>query len=197
MRMRRFRCLVRAALACAVLFAGWQGAAALPQERGGGGDAAAMREFTQRIARYVGLRARFEEPLPAFDDPRRDEWSVMLTRRYLASAIRTARGRVGMGDIFMAPVEAMFRKTITDAIYTADIEGLVGGDLGAEGAPVDLAVNEPVPVWAMTEVPEGLLARLPALPQAIEYRVVGGSLILWDSRAEILVDALPGAFWAE
>lgn len=195
--MRSHRCLACSALACVVLLAGLQGAAAFPQEPAGGSDAAAMREFTQRIARYAGLRARFEEPLPLFDDTRRDAWSVMLTRRYLASAIRTARARAGMGDIFAAPVDAMFRKAITDAVYAVDIEGLVGGDLGTEDAFVDLAVNEPVPAWAMEEVPETLLGRLPALPEAIEYRVVGGSLILWDSHAEILVDALPGAFWAE
>jgi hypothetical protein len=189
--------LVPGALACVVLFAWWQGAAALSQQTAGRNDAEATREFTQGIARYVALRARSEEPLPSFDDPRRDPWSVMLTRRYLASAIRTARAQAGMGDIFTPRVAAMFRGVIADAIFSADIGGLVGGDLKAEGALADLVVNEPVPAWAMEDVPEELLARLPALPETIEYRMVGASLILWDSRAEILVDALPGAFWAD
>jgi hypothetical protein len=82
-------------------------------------------------------------------------------------------------------------------VSTVEIEGLVGGDFEAGDAPVDLVVNEPVPGWAMDDVPVALLARLPSLPEAVEYRVVGGSLVLWDSHAEILVDALLGAFWAE
>lgn len=58
---------------------------------------------------------------------------------------------------------------------------------------VDLVVNEPVPIWAIQEVPDAL-RRLPSLPDAIEYRIVDGSLILWDTHAEILIDALSGAF---
>jgi hypothetical protein len=197
MRAHNLRCLVQGALVCVVLLVGGQGAAAFPQESGRENDAAAMREFTQGVARYVALRARLEEPLPAFDDARRDAWSVMLTRRYLGSAIRTARGRAGISDIFTAPVAAMFRGLIAEAIYDEDIEGLVDGDLGRDGALVDLVVNEPLPAWAIEAVPDALLTRLPPLPDAIEYGVVGGSLILWDSHAEILVDALPGAFWAD
>jgi hypothetical protein len=155
-----------------------------------------MGEFTQGISRYVALRARFEEPLPSFD-ARRSPWSLMLTRRYLASAIRTARAHAHIGDILTPSVAAMFRTLITDTIYEIDIEGLGDGDLEAEDELVDLAVNEPLPAWSMAAVPEALLTRLPNLPDAIEYRVVGGSLVLWDSHAEILIDALPGAFWAE
>jgi hypothetical protein len=35
---------------------------------------------------------------------------------------------------------------------------------------------------------------LPPLVPAVEYRIVDGALILWDTRAEIVIDALPGAF---
>jgi hypothetical protein len=48
----------------------------------------------------------------------------------------------------------------------------------------------------MSPVPGALLERLPALPPAMEYRIAGGALILWDTRAEILIDVLPDAFLA-
>jgi hypothetical protein len=121
----------------------------------------------------------------------------MLTRRYLASAIRTARSSAHQGDIFAPPVAAMFRGVIAQVIYDADIEGLVDGDPEGEEPVVDLTPNEPIPVWAMDAVPDALLDCLPSLPAAIEYRIVGGALILWDTHAEILIDALPGAFLVE
>jgi hypothetical protein len=184
------------ALACVWIVAGWQGAAALPQGPDDIDRAAVLQAFTERTERYVRLRARLEEPLPSFD-ARRDPWSLMLTRRYLASAIRTARSNAHQGDIFTRPVAEMFRDVIAQAIYDVDIEGLVDGDIEADGFIVDLAVNEPIPAWAMDAVPRALLHRLPSLPAAIEYRIVSGTLILWDVHAEILIDALPGAFFVE
>lgn len=77
------------ALACAWLLAGDQRVAARIQTDV---DAVARRAFAERVERYAMLRARLEEPLPAFD-ARRDPWSLLLTRRYLASAIRAARPR--------------------------------------------------------------------------------------------------------
>jgi hypothetical protein len=119
---------------------------------------------------------------------------LLLARRYLASAIRTARSYAHQGDIFTPPVAVMFRDVIAQAIYDVDIEGLVDEDLEAAGFLVDLVVNEPVPAWALQDVPDALRGRLPALPDAIEYRVVDGNLILWDTHAEIVIDALPNAF---
>jgi hypothetical protein len=184
---------VRWALACVWIVAGWHGAAALPQGPAGIDRATVVQTFTERTERYVRLRARLEDPLPSFD-PRRDPWSLMLTRRYLASAIRTARSSAHQGDIFTPPVAQLFRELIADAVYDVDIEGLVDEEFEAADFAVDVAVNEPVPAWAIQDVPEPLLRRLPTLPDAIAYRIVGGTLTLWDMHAEIVIDALPDAF---
>jgi hypothetical protein len=192
MRIASTRRLLQGALACACLLA-TQSAAAASQALEGMDQAGAVRMFNARVERYARLRARLEEPLPSFD-ARRDAWSLMLTRRYLASAIRTARRDASQGNVFGPPVAEMFREVIAHAIYDVDVEGLVDGDLEADEFVVDLAVHEPVPAWAMEEVPDALLHRLPSLPAAIEYRIVSGNLILWDTHAEIVIDALPNAF---
>lgn len=183
--------VVTASLACAWLVTTSPGAAAFVQAPGD--RASAVRTFTERIERYERLRGRLEAPLPPFD-ARRDGWSLMLTRRYLASAIRTARAHARLGEVFGPPAGEMFRTVIAEAIYEIDIEGLVDEPLAV---PVDLIVNEPVPPWALQAVPDILLERLPALPSAIEYRMGSGALVLWDVHAEILIDALPGAFAGE
>ncbi|MBI4888091.1 MAG: hypothetical protein HY824_13430 [Acidobacteria bacterium] len=188
MRTRTVQSGIRWSLVCAALLAAWTGAAAWAQAVGD--QSAAARVFAERIERYETLRARLEEPLPPFVEPRRTPWSVMLTRRYLASAIRTARSRAQVGDFFAPPVADLFRQALAAAIHERLLEGLAGDE---PGLSVDLAVNEPVPAWALNDLPGSLLARLPALPPGLDYRTVNGALILWDLHAEILVDALPDA----
>ena len=62
---------------------------------------------------------------------------------------------------------------------------------------VDLTIHERVPGWANKAVPPALLQKLPPIRHPLEYRMVGGALVLWDVDAEILIDALPGAFTGE
>ncbi|MBM3818824.1 MAG: hypothetical protein FJW14_07405 [Acidimicrobiia bacterium] len=158
---------------------------------GGQDRSTALQAFADGVARYAALRARYQAPLPSFD-ARRDAWSLHLSRLFLASAIRTARSTARLGDVFTPPVAQVFRAEVTAAVHDAGIDGLVDDE---DGAPlVDLTVNEPVPGWAMQPVPAALAARLPALPDAVEYRRVGDALVLWDARAGILIDALPHAF---
>jgi len=42
----------------------------------------------------------------------------------------------------------------------------------------------------LSTVPPDLLAKLPKLPKPLEYRFVGGHLILHDSEASLVVDYL-------
>lgn len=186
--MRIARAMGVGMLGWAVFLGATAGAAALLQTAGDHG--AAVRVFAERVERYAWLRTRFEQPLPPFDADRRPR-SLLLMRRYLASAIRTARAHVTQGNVFAPPVDGLFRETIGRAVYEIDIEGLV--DDGAED-PVDLMVNEPLPEWALHPVPPALLERLPPVPGAISYKMAGGALVLWDDHAEILIDALPDAF---
>jgi hypothetical protein len=176
-------------LACGWLLWGSPGAAA-HQDLEGDDRAAALRTFTEGVERYAALRARYAVPLPPFD-PASDPWSLKLSRHFLAAAIRTARRTAGLGDIFTPPVARMFHDDIGSAIYALDVEGLVDEGVVTRDFTIDLIVNEPLPAWAMETVPDTLLARLPPLPPAIEYRIVGESLVLWDADAEILIDALP------
>lgn len=158
-----------------------------------GVDAIARHAFTERVERYAMLRARLEEPLPALD-VRRNPLSVLLMRGYLASEIRAHRSRACLGDIFTAEVGASFRNAIAKIVEADGVEGLMLDDTARGDYLVDLAVNEPVPKWALRPVPTPVLLELPPLPEAIEYWLVADALVLWDVHAEILIDALPSAF---
>lgn len=54
------------------------------------------------------------------------------------------------------------------------------------------AVNSPYPAGVpLATFPPMLLARLPELPKALEYRFAGPHLIVRDVEANLVVDALP------
>jgi hypothetical protein len=181
--------------ACAWMLA-FQSAAVSAQAPDTSDRGVALQAFHDNVERYARLRARLEEPLPSFDE-RRDPWSLKLTRLFLASAIRSAPARPRPGDVFTAPVARMFRQVIGEAIYETDIEGVADEGLDVDDFVIDLRVLEPVPRWSLRPPPELLLKRLPELPPGIDYELVGDALILWDSHAEILIDALPGALVIE
>lgn len=176
-------------LAGAAVLASLLPVAALAQASG---DTAAATAFRARVEEYVRLRGRLEEPLPALDE-KRGARPAMLTRRYLASAIRAARPRARAGIVFAPPVGEMFRRLIAERLSEVDPEGLNGWD---EDLGVDIAIYEPVPAWSRLQIPDEYLGLFPELPDGIEYRMVNGALVLWDLHAEIVIDALPAAFVA-
>lgn len=145
-------------------------------------------EFADRVDRYVSLRARLAAPLPPVDGPR--GWSNLLARRYLASALRTARSAARQGDLFTPAATLMFRERL--ATLTPGERLLPGLAADDEGAPLPL-VNEPLVDEWMTQVPPRALHALPPLPDGLVYRLVHTDLVLWDEHAEIVVDVLPDA----
>jgi len=54
-------------------------------------------------------------------------------------------------------------------------------------------VHDTYPEWATHEVPMVVLERLPLLPDELEYRLIGRTLVLWDIDADLILDVLPDA----
>jgi hypothetical protein len=70
-------------------------------------------------------------------------------------------------------------------------------DLQPDEAKPVVQVNAAYPKSApLSSVPPKLLMELPALPEHIEYRFVGTTLILWDNISNLIIDymreAAPG-----
>jgi hypothetical protein len=97
------------------------------------------------------------------------------------------------GEIFLPDVAELFRYLIAwkirhSELYPPDVVARLNAE--ELTAPV-IAVNKPLPwnvggpvfTWVVATV-------LPALPQDLEYRLVGRSLALVDLRANIVVDVL-------
>ena len=167
------------------------GGAPLAADQTGTLPGSALAQFSDRLAGYVGLRDRLEAPLPRLGSLR-SEWSTLIARRYLASAIRTARHSAPRGEIFTPAVDEMFRTRLAGAMSRHEWLLLVPVGDDESSNPIVL-VNEPMGEEWLVTLPPALVQQLPELPEGIDYRFVGAALVLWDTHAEIVIDVLPDA----
>jgi hypothetical protein len=146
-------------------------------------------DFSARIWSYYELRSELEREVPALvvtDDPAEIGRAVCA----LARRIQVARADARHGDIFTPAVSDAFRKALIFAVNTDTWEAIMDDNPGAFSTQVNgtYPYNEP-----LSTVPTSVLAVLPTLPDAIQYRFLGRDLILLDTRANLIVDRLPHA----
>ena len=163
-------------------------------------DSTALQEFNTRVQTYVNLHKRIAASLPPI--PQSSDPAVILKRQQdFASSMRAARANAAKGDVFIPGVRPVFLKIIKEELSgpsAAQARNLIlgeGNPKSAESpATVVLKVNEPYPSTApLSTVPPLLLLRLPKVPEQLDYRFVGRTLILRDTKANVIVDLLPEA----
>jgi hypothetical protein len=167
---------------------------------GTGTKDAALKEFHQRVQKYADLHEKIDGSLPKVK--KEEDPNVILQReKDFATAIRAARPSGAQGDIFIPAIQPIIREVIKQETTGAAGKKARAMILG-EGNPrseeseanVKLVVNGPYPSAApLSTMPPSVLLKLPPLPDAIEYRFVGRHLILWDTKANLIVDILPKA----
>ena len=164
------------------------------------GEDAALKEFDQRVKKYADLHRKIDGSLPKVK--KEEDPNVILQReKDFANAIRAARPNSVQGEIFIQGVRPIIKKVIqqeTTGAAGKEVRDTILGDGNPRSkeseAKVELLVNGPYPSAApLSTVPTTLLLKLPPLPDAVEYRFVGRHLILWDTKANLIVDVLPEA----
>jgi hypothetical protein len=156
-------------------------------------DALVLKEFKERIDKYVELRksaARSAPPLKETTDPK----NIKHAEDSLAAAIRAERSSARPGDIFTPAIQDTFRKLLSPPLKGE--AGREAKQILKDDAPVavPLKVNAKYPEGApLPTIPADLLANLPTLPKEVEYRIIGKHLILRDTEADIIVDYIPNA----
>lgn len=158
----------------------------------GEGDAAGFKEFFDRVQDYVKLRKTIEAALPPLKP--REELPEMITahQEALARKIRQARPHAERQDIFTSSSRPAFRQAVLSTFQgpqAASARATVRQ--GEPLAAMQLKVNEAYPDGVPhTSVPPTLLQKLPALPDDLKYCLVGRDLILYDMKANLVVDLL-------
>lgn len=157
------------------------------------GDAAAIKQFDAAIASYMTLRRNLKTEVRG---PVKNSSSAQLTDATdaLAGAIQRARRDAKVGSIFGEPVASMIKRRIASAARSEQLVAVLA-DIDDEGAPGPAPqVHLRLPVTAqMATMPVALLEVLPTLPKELEYRILGGYLILRDVDASLILDYIPAA----
>jgi hypothetical protein len=154
-------------------------------------EAEAMALFSKRVAAYVALQKKVEgmmSPQKGTGDPERIKAHVAE----LAERMRSARAGAKAGDCF-AGASDQFRRIIKEDARERSVRDAFAAmqEVPTRTAP---RVNASYPeTAALATVPPLILQRLQRLPDGVEYRFMGRDLILRDTKANLIVDVLPGA----
>jgi hypothetical protein len=154
---------------------------------------AAPDEFAQRWAAYQTLRSKAAKGLPAPTKSSTPE-ELKQYRENLRARMGELRAEAKPGDILTVAIFELVAAIRSEtAKGKAARDTVLGeGNPASEGVRVALKVNAPYEA-PLSSVPPDLLARMPELPENLQYRFVGKSLILYDAEADMVVDYIAGA----
>ena len=162
-------------------------------------SADAAEDFLEEVEEYVELRRKAREELPKLKDKAEPE-DVTAYAKALTDNIAVRRRGAKQGDVFKPKVAAAFRRICRDELSRSRherkvvlTEGNPTGDEERIKAP-RVAVNaQYIPASPLSTIPPTLLLALPTLPDEVEYRFIGRSLILRDTVANLIIDFVPNA----
>lgn len=155
-------------------------------------NAAGFQQFLDRVLDYVNLHKTIEATLPPLEPKEELPEMIMAHQQALARKIRQARPNAKRNDIFTESSRKAFRRAIRSAFYGPQSAHVLATiQQGSPVKEVHLKVNQLYPDGVPhTTVPPTLLQELPKLPDEVEYRIVGRDLVLFDVRANLVVDVL-------
>jgi hypothetical protein len=161
-------------------------------------DFVTTQNFQRNVAEYVALHRSLERELPPVLITQ-DVGQIDRGVRRLRIRIQTARVTARQGDIITPEAARMFRRRIATCLTPEQWKAFfVERAQDEEGEPLEappVHVNMQWPAGVPFDlVPPQLLQSLPALPEELQYRIIGLSLVLWDYHANLIVDFLPDAF---
>jgi hypothetical protein len=185
-------CLQRLAVATAMMTPAVPFGASIAAQPPANPKAVQLKEFSDRVAKYVELHKKVDGEVPSLkktDDPA----EISSREKALGQGIREARKTAKQGDIFVPAVTDQFRHIVAEDVRHR-------GPKAARAMMTEVPkgyqprVNESYPsTFALATVPPLLIAALQPLPEELEYRFFGRTLILRDIKANLIVDFVPDA----
>jgi len=152
--------------------------------------ALALAAFTKRVNAYMDLHKKAEEGAPDVSKGATPA-EVMVFEKALGDRIKAARSTAQQGDVFAPDVAPLFKTIFAD--YYRRRSGREIRLLFDEVPNFKPQVNMTYPVnLPKANFPPRLALAMPQLPEQLEYRLVGDSLVMRDSKANLIVDYIPG-----
>jgi hypothetical protein len=160
-------------------------------------DAGLIADFKQRVDEYVKVRNKAEGAAPVELEKKSQPAEIVTAEKTLAHNVRMARANAKRGDLLTPATEAMFRRLLRPPLAkgadAADNKAIIKDDAPAP-KEVPFKVNAEYPKQVpLSTVPPDVLAALPQLPEDIQYRFAGKHLILFDAKANLIIDYMLNA----
>jgi hypothetical protein len=157
-------------------------------------DAEALADFKQRIDAYLRVHQMVEAKLPKL--PKETTPEVVDThQRALEKGMREHRRGAARGALLTPGMRRIVRQVLSRVFSEPGGREMMATILDENPGPVALRVNGRYPDDVpLSTVPPQVLAALPKLPEELEYRFVGGRLILLDVHAHTIADYMDNAF---
>lgn len=150
-----------------------------------------MVAFVARVEEYNKLRESLTTKVPKLSDKATPE-ELDKHQRALAALVAAARAGAKPGDVFVPEMQIVVRnlmaRVFKNPAQRAELKASIAEE-NPEGIKVVVNTRYPDSVPLATMPPE-VLKNLPKLPKEFEYRFVGESLILLDTRAYLVVDVM-------
>lgn len=168
----------------------------LPKGKNVNPDAGLMADFRKRVDEYVTLRDKAANAAPELERTEKPA-ELVTAEKSMGEMVRRARGTAKRGDLFTPATEAMFRRALRPPL-TRGKEGADNKAIIKDDAPqpkeVPFKVNSVYPKDVpLSTVPPDVLLTLPPLPEDVQYRFVGKHLILYDAKANLIIDFMLNA----
>ena len=147
----------------------------------------ALQEFQKRLNGYVELRTKLAHDLRPLKTTA-NAAELAARQESLAAAIRQTRKNARVGDLIPTPVAELVRRTIQSDFQNRapDARRAAVSEVTGGIAPV---INRPYPAQAaLPTIPPLLLAKLPLLPDNLQYRFLGRHVVILDGDTEIIID---------
>jgi hypothetical protein len=154
-------------------------------------QALALQDFQTRLKAYLALREELSRKLkPLSSTPSATE--LTARQEALAGAMKSARAAAKRGDLVPKLVAEQIAATISDDFRRRNTVATKGTLKEVPVAAVPQVNKVYPPGDAMPTVPPLLLKNLPQLPDNLQYRFFGRSIVILDGDLQLIADVIPG-----
>jgi hypothetical protein len=159
-------------------------------------DAQALATMNVRLKEYVALHQKIERSLPNLPKEATPE-QIDRNQRAFETLMRKTRATAKPGDIFTPEARPVITRLLASIFGGPDgrlLKAAVAGEAPVDPVALKLTVNGRYPdTVPLSTVPPQVLQTLPKLSEDLEYRFVGGWLILLDTHAHVIADFIDNA----
>jgi hypothetical protein len=157
-------------------------------------DGQGFKEFHERVEQYEKIHKQAERSLPKLKKTAKQE-VIAGRQQALVDKIRELRANAHRGDIFTPAAAQEITRLVKSVFVGPDSHRVqntiqAGNPLQGFEVQVDQRYPDGLP---FTTVPPTLLRGLPRLPDEVEYRILGSTLLIVDRKANMIVDFIPNA----